>query len=419
VIAEQPEQAEASITRAATLAGLLALAGIVVWWAWRAFHDPRTLDLGLAYQAGQVAWATGHPEHLSSWDGTPFLAAVMALISRAIGSRPATTLQTVLNLTLVLATAAVVLRRLQHVLRPVWWWVAAIALLSFAPLMSTVWWKQFNVEAVCLALAGFELLRRRRDGRGAALIGVSIALKPLVFLLPLVLLARRDTRRAGVLSLVWVAALNVAAQALLALRAHSIAALNLYLPLHNFIEKSRPANIWACHPENFAPGSLLCRLAGAQNWTLQHFVVWAAVALLGALVIDALRPSVSGLRSWETFAFTLPLSAMLSPLAWSHYQLLLAPLFLLLLVRFTTQGATVSAWAGLAVAFVLASLIWQPFGTSVGAVRGLFSSKTQTIHDLFGIEAVAQFAQYLLVLTGVIWYTRVGDEAIRGDPGPR
>jgi hypothetical protein len=419
VIAEQPEQAEASLTRAATVAGLLALAGIVAWWAWRAFHDPRTLDLGLAYQAGQVAWATGHPQHLSSWDGTPFLAALMALISRVIGSATATTLQTILNLTLVLASAAVVLRRLQSVLRPVWWWTAALALLSFAPLMSTLWWKQFNIEALCLALAGFELLRRRRDGWGAALIGVSIALKPLVFLLPLVLLARRDTRRAGVLSLVWVAGLNIAAQALLALRAHSISALNLYLPLHNFIEKSRPANIWACHPENFAPGSLLCRLAGAQNWTLQHFVVWAAVALLGAFVIDALRPSVRGLRSWETFAFTLPLSAMLSPLAWSHYQLLLAPLFLLLLVRFTTQGATVSAWAGLAVAFVLASLIWQPFGTSVGAVRGLFSAKTQTIHDLFAIEAVAQFAQYLLVLTGVIWYTRVGHEAIRGDPGPR
>jgi Glycosyltransferase family 87 len=419
VIAEQSERADAGITRAATGAGLLALAAIVSWWAWRAFHDPRTLDLGLAYQAGQLAWSSGHPEHLSSWDGTPLLAAVMALISRAIGSTPATTLQNVANVALVLATAAVVLRRLQSVLRPLWWWVAAVALLSFGPLMSTVWWKQFNIEALCLALAGFELLRRRRDALGAALIGVSIALKPLVFLLPLVLLAGRGTRRAGVLCVGWVAALSVAAQALLALRAHSITALNLYLPLHNFIEKSRPANVWACHPENFAPGSLLCRLAGSQNWTLQHFVVWGAVAVLGVLVLDAVRPSGAGLRSWEAFAFTLPLSAMLSPLAWSHYQILLAPLFLLLLVRFTNAGATNGEWLGLAVGFVLASLIWQPFGTSVGAVRGLFSAKAQTIHDLFAIESVAQFAQYLIVLTGVIWYTRVGHEAIRGDPRPR
>jgi hypothetical protein len=47
---------------------------------------------------------------------------------------------------------------------------------------------------------------------------------------------------------------------------------------------------------------------------------------------------------------------MLSPLEWSHYQVMLAPLFVLLLVRFTQDGAELDEWAGLAVAFVLASL---------------------------------------------------------------
>jgi hypothetical protein len=130
--------------------------------------------------------------------------------------------------------------------------------------MSSVWWKQFNIVVLALALGGFELLRGGRTHRGAALIGLSIAIKPLVILLPFVLLVRRQTRRAGELVLGWAVALNIAVQALIALRAHDPGVISPCSALHNFVVKAKPENI--------------------------------------------------------------PLSVMLSPLAWSHYQIVLAPL---------------------------------------------------------------------------------------------
>jgi hypothetical protein len=391
----------AALRRLAPLAYVLPVA-LVAWWAWRAFHDSQTFDAGLYYQGGQVAWASGHPEHLYSWSGTPFLAAVMAILSRVISIDTTATLLTAANVALIVAVVTLVLYRLRALLSTRWWWVAAIGLVSFGPMMSTVWWKQFNIVALVLALSGFDLLRKERTRPAAFLIGLSIALKPLFFFLPIVLLGLRRTRRAGAISLGWALALNFAALGLLAQRAHDIGTLSPYPAFHNFVEKSKPANIWACHPDNFAPGSLLCRLVGPQNWTLQHVVVWAGVALLGAWVVDSLRGRDA--TSWETFCFACPLSVMLSPLAWSHYQIVLAPLFVLLLVRFSLGGASVSVWAGLLVAFVLASVDWQPYGTLIGSARALVSTKAQTQHDLFSVEAVAQFAQYVLVISGVIWY---------------
>ena len=94
---------------------------------------------------------------------------------------------------------------------------------------------------------------------------------------------------------------------------------------------------------------------------------------------------------------------MLSPLAWSHYQIMLAPLFVLLLVRFTTEGATMATWFGLAVAFFLASVMLQPYGTVFGGEsRGAGLEGRRFVL----VASVAGFAQYVLVLTGVLWFTR-------------
>ena len=116
-------------------------------------------------------------------------------------------------------------------------------------------------------------------------------------------------------------------------------------------------------------------------------------------MIDALRGRSAG--SWEVFAFTCALTPMLSPLAWSHYQVMLAPLFVLLVVRFTTEGATIATWFGLAVAFFLASLMLQPYGTIFGG-NSLGAALDGRRFVL--VASVAGFAQYVLVLTGVLWY---------------
>jgi hypothetical protein len=382
--------------------GYLLLAGVVAWWTWRALHDPNAFDLGLAYKGGQAAWATGHPEHLATWVSTPFLGAAMAIVTRLMSVGTAADLLTLLNLALVVGLIGITLHRLRSTLSPLWWWLTALALVSFAPMMSTVWWKQFNIIALALAVAGFAQLRLGRKHPGGALIGLSVAVKPLAILLPLVLLARRGTRRAGAWAIGYAIALNVAAQGFMAARAQDLGTLNLYHIFHDFANKTKPSYFLglSCLQENFAPGSLLCRLVGGHYWTLQHLVVWALVALLGVWVIDALRGRSA--TSWELFAFTCALSTMVSPIAWSHYQIMLAPLFLLLVVRFSTEGATVGTWSGLAAAFFLASLMLEPYGTVFG---GHFSSPaTGASPRLVAVEAVAQFAQYVLVVTGVLWF---------------
>ncbi len=390
--------------------GYAALVALVAWWAWRAFDDAMPWDTGLAYTAGQVAWATGHPEHLASWISTPFLGAVMALLSRVFSVRGVADLVTVVNVVLWVGAVGVLLHRMRGVLSAVWWWILALALLSFAPLMSSVWFKQFNVMALVLSVAGFELVRRRRVGWGAAAIGLSVAIKPLVVLLPVVMLARRETRRAGALAVAWVVGLNVAAQALMAQRAHDLATLDPLIGLRNVLDKTKP-NFFSCLPSNFAPVSLICRMGGGDpllDWKWQRFASVFAVALLGAWVVDALRGR--GATSWEVLAFTCPLSVMLSSVAWTHYQIMLAPLFCLLFIRFVREGATLGTWAGLLTAFVLASLIWapqrgSPYGSIFMAIKGVVGRPPPPNEPRF-VEGVAQLAQYLLVVTGVVWYLR-------------
>jgi hypothetical protein len=202
--------------------GYLLLAAVAAWWTWRALRDASTFDLGLLYQGGQVGWATGHPEEVKTFVYTPFLGGSMAVGTRLISVGTAADLLTLLNLSLVLALIGSTLDRLRTKLSPVWWWVMAFALVSFGPMMSSVWWKQVNIIAFALAVAGFELLRRERQGPGGALIGLSVAVKPLAVLLPLVSLARRGTRRAGAWAIASVVEVNFAAQALFAARAHEL-----------------------------------------------------------------------------------------------------------------------------------------------------------------------------------------------------
>jgi hypothetical protein len=399
------------------LIGAALLLAIVVWWCWRALHDSAAYDTGLAYHAGDLAWLTGHPERSPAWDGTPLLAATMAIASRLLSLRAVADVIVVLSTVLWLALVVELLRRTRALLRPVYWWLLAVALVTFGPLMSTVWSKQFNALSLGLGVLGFEFIRRRKTGAGALAIGISVAFKPLLILLPFVLLARRETRRAGALAIAWIVGLSMASLALLAQRAHDLSRLNPLLAVTNFSDRSR-VSFLTCVPWNYSPGATLCRLMGYWPASLdaagghkglagifahaavQRIAAVVLVAVLGAWAISALRGR--GARTWEVFAFTCPLSAMLSPLAWSHYQILLAPLFVLLWIRFLQNGAGPGSWLALVVAFGLASLAWAPYGSALGAVAGLFAAHRATEPIL--VDDFAQFAQYLLVLCGIWWY---------------
>jgi hypothetical protein len=308
---------------------------------------------------------------------------------------------TVLNVAVALGLFTIVLAALRRRLPAGWWWVAAFALVSFGPLMSTVWWKQFNVFALALAAAGFELARRGRRGAAAFTIAVSVSIKPLVFLLPLVMLARRDTRRVGATAILWIVLLDVAAQAFFALRAGDLATLDPTIGPRNLIHKTSAAgNLFLCFGTNFSPTSLVCRLNGGfVHWTLQRVLVLILIGLLATWVAQSLRGRSA--LSWDWFAFICPFSVMLSALSWPHYQIVLAPLFLLLFVRLTEDGAF-GEWLGLVIAFVMASLIWAPFGNIVDGL----TNRPENVNTTNFLQVYAQFAQYVLILTGTLWYAR-------------
>ena len=150
-------------------------------------------------------------------------------------------------------------------------------------------------------LGGFDLLRRDHTHGGAGAIGLSIALKPLALVLPLVLLARRETRRAGAIAVGYAIAVTILAQGFLARRADSIGLLDPFKILTDFSSASAPGSsrAFTCTSESFSPVSLLCQLVGSGHWALQNIAVWALVALIGLWVIDALpgcRPQLGGVR---------------------------------------------------------------------------------------------------------------------------
>jgi Glycosyltransferase family 87 len=381
----------------------LALVAAVLTWSVKAVSDETPYDVGLAYLAGERAWTTGHPEDVETWISTPFLGMVMAISSRVVDLGTAVKGLTFLNLALALGLTAAVWARLRNELPFVWWWSTLAGAVLFAPLISSVWWKQFNVVAFVLAVAAFALVRSGRDVLGGATIALSLSVKPLLLLLPLALLLRRDTRRSGLWSIVWIAVLLVIAQVFLAVRAGSVSALSPIPTAKAFSERTKPENIWPCHTENFAPGSLLCRLAGGEYWSYERVVILLTVTLFAALAYDSIRHRPG--TSWSAFAFASLLSPMISPIAWSHYQLLLAPMLLLLAREFVVFGARVPLWGSLAASFVLTELIWRPYGTLPGTVNEFLTGRTETLGASFAVMSISQFAQYLLFLTALVWFT--------------
>lgn len=58
---------------------------------------------------------------------------------------------------------------------------------------------------------------------------------------------------------------------------------------------------------------------------------------------------------------------MLGPIEWASYQLLFAPLMLLLAYQFWAERAPTRMWVYLAAAFVMTEMVWDPFESLAGA----------------------------------------------------
>jgi hypothetical protein len=385
---------------AAVIAALAALTASV------AARMPGTRDVGLAYLGGVEAFRSGHPETVFTWISTPFLAMVMALATRLASAEQLANAYNLFNIGLAVALIAITWARLRGRVDARTWWMTLLAAVIFAPLISTLWWKQFSLLALALAAGGFALLRDRAgrfDLAASVLIGLSISVKPIVILLPFALLLRRDSRRVGLYSLAWLAFLQAAAQAFLAWRAGDPGTLSPLPALANFATKSLPqTNGWACNIQNLSPTAMLCRvLGGPEQWTLQRLSVATTVLLLGLLLLRSLSGAAG--RSWEFFAAACLLSPMVSPIAWTHYQLLLAPMFLILAVRLPRDREALPRWFLLAAAYLLAEISWTPLGTIADLVgAGLFAPPGSRAYGI--LLTGAAFSQYFLLAVALRWF---------------
>lgn len=349
-----------------------------------------TADFGLAYRGGVEAWATGYPQRVVTFSQTPFVALVFALVSRVTSEFVGARVYMALDIALWMVLLFVVWSRLRPHVPAAWWWATLAAAAFFAPAVSTIFWLQFNLVVFALALGGFVLTGRHNRWAGI-LIGLSLAIKPVVILLPLALLLRKRSRTAGAISVAAAAVLTMLAFAFLAWRAHDVAALNPITYLRGFVNKGE-GSLVGCVVENYAPAAMLCRL-GVQAYTQVTVLVAVGVVVLGWLLIRGLPDTALG--DWETFAAACFLSIFFGPIDWAHYGLLMGPLFLILAYRFWREKAPPFLWFGLALSFLLTELVWDPLSSLAGASIPL---------EIF-VYTTGQFGQYFLLLTWIRWRT--------------
>ena len=361
-----------------------------------------------------MAWSTGHPEQLATWIGTPTLAALMAVVARVLSESAAglgvTLLNGVLLLGMIVFAWCEIRTRGSRT-------VAALVLIGgsiFAPAVSRLFWKQLNIIVLALAVASFVLTRRGRHRPAGLLLALSITVKPLIVLLPLALLLRKATRRTALWCIGFGALLTMLGQAFLVWRAGSLSDLNPLTAYSNFAAKSDPSNIWACHAENFSPTSTLCRLVGGNYWTAQRVVIVLFVLVLAVVALDLMRGKQP--TSWFVFAFAGVISPMISPIAWSHYQILLGPMLVLLVWEVTRGGARLAEWAVLGTALVLVELVWRPYGTLPGLLEQAVGKPPQSVSGEFAVFAVAQFAQYMVFFAAALVLSRVGRAGVSDWP---
>src|SRR5207244_12648569 len=147
---------------------------------------------------------------------------------------------------------------------------------------------------------------------------------------------------------------------------------------------------FGCVPENDSPAALLCRL-GLPTSAAIDFSLAACVLVIAWLLVRGVPETNE--PNWQVFAAACLLSPMLGPIEWLSYWVLSAPLLLLLAYEFWSRHAPARLWIGLAVAYALVALVWDP----------LESLARKTVPIVVVYFTLGQFAQYVLLLVWVRW----------------
>jgi Glycosyltransferase family 87 len=374
----------------------------------RAFSDPSARDFETFYHGAELGWTRGDPWREVYWLQLPAVVLVLGPLTEVMSQSVGAWLVTLVNLVCAVGLAAAAL----------WWlgarcarwfsWLVVIALIGWGALAGAIWWKQLNLPVLALALVGF-VVAARRPWTAGLLIGLSIALKPLVLLLPVFLLFHRETRRTAVLAVGSAAAFTLAGLVVLAIGGGSISPFTYYRTFDD-----RTVQEFACNRVNASPTGFACRIMGIENFDVTRFVVLCGIAVLVALALGLLRGTKG--TSLVVFAWACLLSPMVSPLEWAHYGVMLAPMFVVLAAQAWAERTRLELWFGLFVAYALSQIVWNP----ARSLPGLLEGGPESLDDVYRTMAVGAMAQFVLVAVALVATARTPRSAeqrhARGEP---
>jgi uncharacterized membrane protein len=356
----------------------------------RAFSDPSARDFETYYHGAQLGWTQGDPWRDVYWLQLPAVVLVLGPVTQVMSQSAGAWLVTLVNLVCAVGLAAAALWWL--IARCARWfsWLVVIALVGWGALAGAIWWKQLNLLVLALALIGFVVADRRFVLAGV-LIGLSIALKPLALLLPVFLLFHRETRRAALVAIGSAAAFTFAGLVVIAIGGGSISPFGYYRTFDD-----RTVSNFACNRVNASPTGFACRVMGVENFDVTRFLVLCGIAVLVALALGLLRGTKG--TSLIVFAWACLLSPMASPLEWSHYGVMLAPMFVVLAAHAWEERTRLELWFGLFVAYALSQIVWNP----ARSLPGQFESGGESLDDVYRTMAVGAMAQIVLVAVALV-----------------
>jgi hypothetical protein len=337
------------------------LAGLIVaYFVWQSFYD-HAADFKTFFSAG---YAVRHPEvplyDLVALEENPFgevfkLAPPAAIYVVPFSFGPIQQARLVWRIVLVVSMLAAfgIVAQTFGVQALGWLWVAGLALWCvFGPLQIAVGEGQWDpIFLLLIAVAVYGVARGRMTVTALA-VAVAASIKPYPLVLIGCLLARRDWRAAA-------ATVMILAPLLL------IGALVVGLEETTaFVTRVLPASgVTTAYADNQALGGVVAR---AWSSDLKPFplrdagpvdlaIRISALALFGATIwLVARRPTTDKLQRSLQLGLFVPLSILVIPAAWTHYQaILLVPLALLAIDQARNRPREPLGWLLLAVAYVV------------------------------------------------------------------
>jgi hypothetical protein len=342
--------------------GLLAV-GLVGFFVWRSF-DPHAADFKSFYSAGYAITHAGVPLYdLKELEENPFgevfkLPPTAALYAAPLPLGTIQQARLVWRVMLVVAyigALALLCRALGVRLLGPGWLLGLAAWAVFAPAQISVGEGQWDpLFLLTLAVAAVAVQRSRMALAGVA-IALAASVKPYPALAALFFVGRR---RWGSLAATLAALAGLLGLGALAAGAHETTV---------FLTRVLPASgVTTAYLDNQSLGGVLARLATTDLKpeplvgvaTVDVSIRLLAVAL-GAFATWSIwrAPSEDGFERAIQFSLLVPLSILVIPAAWTHYQtILLLPLFLLALDQARRRPTGWLGWALLGVAFILTAL---------------------------------------------------------------